>query len=273
MTTVILSVFILGGVGFLCAIVLAIASRIFAVKVNPHIEAIANILPGANCSGCGFPSCYAYAQNMVENGAEPNRCVLATDKLDEISKVLGIKVAVAERRIATIKCQGAATTTKRYEYGGLPSCQLASLYSKGDKLCSYSCLGFGDCVELCPFDALSISERGTPLVNVEKCTGCGMCTTACPQNIITLIPREARVYIGCNSKDKGKVIRKICEIGCIKCSRCIKFCPENALSMQDSRVCIDYSRCISCGLCIEECPRKIIKDINPQDEALKAVSH
>ncbi len=260
MHLVLLSIVILGGVGLLCGIALAIASRLFAVNVDPRIEALEKILPKGQCGGCGFPSCHSYAQNMLENGAEPNRCVLGADIVDEISKILGKEVATVEKRVAVIQCCGGTTAVKKYEYAGTPSCRAVSLYSGGDTLCTYSCLGFGDCVEVCPFGAMSIANRSTPVVDREECTGCGKCTTVCPKNVITLIPRKTRIYIGCNSKEKGKVVRKICEVGCIKCGRCVKICPEDALSMQDNQINIDYSKCTNCGFCIEECPRKIIVD-------------
>ena len=273
MTVVLVSLIILGGVGLLCGIALAIASRVFAVKLDPRIEEIEKALPGANCGGCGFPSCHAYAQNMVEGGAEPNRCVLCdAAAAGKISKVLGKAAATIEKKIAAIKCYGGSTAVKSFDYGGILSCRAASLYSGGDKLCSHSCLGFGDCVEACPFGALSRSGREAPIVSRDKCTGCGNCVSVCPKNVIVLIPREASIHIACNSKEKGKVVRQVCEVGCISCNRCIKKCPESALSMQDNRVCIDYSKCTSCGLCIEECPRKIIKDINPREEESRAVN-
>lgn len=272
MHLVILSIVILGGIGLLCGIVLAIASRLFAVKADPRIEALENILPAGNCGGCGFPSCRAYAQNIVEGVAEPNLCVLSADKVDEISKVLGEKIAAAVQKVAVIKCYGGSSAVKKYEYSGIASCRAASLYSGGDTFCTYSCLGFGDCVEVCPFGAMLISGRETPLVDPGKCTGCGNCTLVCPKNVITLIPRKAMIHIGCNSKEKGKEIRKICDVGCIKCGRCIKVCPEDALSLQDNQINIDYSKCTSCGLCINECPRNIIKGINPQREESRVVN-
>jgi len=272
MGLVITSLIILGGVGLLCGIALAIASKVFAVKVDPRVEALENILPGGNCGGCGFPSCHAYAQNIVENAAEPNRCVLGADKADEISNVLGEKVSAAERKVAAIKCYGGNTAAKGFDYDGIPSCLAASLYGGGDRLCKYSCLGFGDCIEACPFGALSGEGRCTPLIDLDKCTGCGRCTTVCPKNVIILIPREAKVHIACNSQEKGKFVRQVCEVGCIGCGRCIKICPEDALSMKNNRVYIDYSKCNNCGLCIEECPRKTIKDINPQIEVTKAAN-
>jgi len=272
MDVLIISLFILGGVGFLCGVLLAIASRVFAVKIDPRIEALGNILPGGNCGGCGYPSCHTYAQNMVESGAEPNRCVMGADLVDKISKILGKKVAATERKVAAIKCYGGGSAAISFDYDGIPSCRAASLYGGGDRHCHYSCLGFGDCVDACPFGALSRAGRDAPVVNHDKCTGCGKCTAVCPKNVIVLIPRSARTHIACNSREKGKIVRQICEVGCISCNRCIKACPENALSMQDGRVYIDYEKCTSCGLCIEECPRKIIKDINPHEEGSRAIN-
>jgi len=273
MDVVILSLIILSGVGLLCGITLAITSRFFAVKVDPRIEVLENILPGVNCGGCGFPSCRTYAQNMVEGDTEPNRCVLSrADRIDKISKVLGKEVAVPETRIAAIKCYGGNSAVKDFNYAGIPSCNALALYGGGDNLCKYSCLGFGDCVEACPFDALFRVGRKVPSVNRDKCTGCGSCTNVCPKALIILIPRETGIHLACNSKDKGKLVRQICEVGCISCGSCIKACPEDALSMKNSRIYIDYNKCTNCRQCIEECPRKIIKDINPQEGTTKVVN-
>jgi Na+-translocating ferredoxin:NAD+ oxidoreductase RNF subunit RnfB len=273
MNIVIISLVILGGVGLVAAVVLAVASRIFFVKTDPRIEEIENILPGANCAGCGFPSCHTYAENIVEGGAEPNRCVLcAAEGVGKISSILGIEATTAEKKVAAIHCYGGKTAAKAFEYGGIPSCRAASLYSGGDTLCTYSCLGFGDCVSVCPFGALSRSGREAPQVDRERCTGCGNCVKVCPKEVISLIPRKGRIFVGCNSYEKGKTVRKICEVGCIKCNRCIKNCPEGALSMQDERVCVDYEKCTGCGTCIEECPRNIIIDTSHQQAEIEAVN-
>ena len=269
---VVVSLVVLGGIGLLCGVMLAVASRVFAVKTDPRIEALENILPGGNCGGCGFPSCHAYAQSMVEGGVEPNRCVLGADNIDDISKILGKELVAAESRVAAIKCCGGNTAVKRFDYDGLPSCQVALLYGGGDRLCEQSCLGFGDCVDVCPFGALSGAGRDTPGVDRDKCTGCGICSRACPKGIIVLIPRKARTLVACNSDEKGKVVRKICEMGCIGCGRCIKACPEDALSMEGNRVRVDYSKCTNCGRCIEECPRKTIKDTSPPESASGAAN-
>ncbi len=267
MNIVIISLIILGGVGLACAVMLAIASRVFAVKTDPRIDEIEGILPGANCGGCGFPSCHNYAQTMVEGGAEPNRCVLCTEEgLTKISSILGIEAASAEKKVAAIKCWGGKTAARGFEYAGIPSCRAATLYSGGDILCTYSCLGFGDCVSACPFGALSQSDREPPRVDHDRCTGCGNCARICPKGVISLVPRTGRVFVGCNSPEKGKVIRNFCEVGCIKCNRCIKVCSDGALSLQDGMVSVDYGKCSGCGKCIEECPRNIVIDYFKQSQ-------
>lgn len=249
---------ILCACGLLAGVALAIASRVFAVKTDPRVEKIEKILPGANCSGCGNPSCYMYAKSMVEDGAEPSLCVLAGDKADEIGRILGKEVVAKESRIAAIRCYGGAMATKQFEYNGLSSCRAANFFYGGDNVCQYSCLGFGDCIQVCPFEALSQVARHTPVVDIDKCTGCGKCVTECPKSVIILLPKTARPHIACNTKDKGKIVRQNCPIGCISCGKCIKVCPEDAISMQDNLIYIDYSKCTACGECIEQCPRHII---------------
>lgn len=264
---IVISLILLGGIGLVCAVALAVASRIFAVKTDPRIAAVEKILPGANCGGCGFPSCHTYAQNMVEAGADPSRCVLCTaEGVAHISALLGIQAAAAEKRTAVINCQGGSTAARGFEYGGIPSCRAAALYGGGDTLCRYSCLGFGDCVEACPFGALSQSGRDAPLVDRERCTGCGSCVKACPKEVISLVPRTGRIFVGCSSPEKGKTVRTLCQVGCIKCNRCVKVCPEGALSLEGSLIRVNYEKCTGCGRCIEECPRTIIIDRSKQSE-------
>ena len=248
---------------------LGIASRVLAVTTDPRIDLIEKILPGANCGGCGYPSCYLYAKSMVENDAEPDRCVLAKNKAEKIGNVLGKEVSGRDSKIAAIRCYGGNSALKKYAYTGIPSCRAAAIFSDGDSFCKYSCLGFGDCVGVCPFDALPHDGRDIPVVNSDKCTGCGKCVEECPKDLIVLVPVTARPFIACNTKEKGKAVSAICPVGCISCKLCIKVCPENAILMQDERIQIDYSKCTNCGNCIEKCPRKIIKELIPLKE-LKA---
>jgi electron transport complex protein RnfB len=124
--------------------------------------------------------------------------------------------------------------------------------------CIYGCLGYGDCVNVCPTGAIKMSEKGVPVIDEEKCTGCGLCVKACPKNIIKLLPKEKNVYIACSSLDKGAIVVKVCQVGCFACGRCAKVCPAGAIKIENNIAVIDYEKCDNCGKCIEECPRKII---------------
>ncbi len=266
MNTILIAVAILCGCGFLAGTALAIASRVFAVKTDPRVEKIEKVLPGANCSGCGNPSCYAYARAMVEAGEEPNLCVLAGDKAAEIGSILGKAVEEKESRVAAIRCYGGLLTARQFEYVGIPSCRAANFFSGGDHACQYSCLGFGDCVGVCPFGALARDGRDTPKVDRKKCTGCGKCMMECPKGLIVLLPKSARTHVACHTRDKGKIVRHNCQIGCISCSKCVKVCPQEAIAMKDLLVKIDYRKCDGCGQCIDACPRHIIKEFTTVEE-------
>ncbi|MFC1592338.1 RnfABCDGE type electron transport complex subunit B, partial [Thermodesulfobacteriota bacterium] len=218
------------------------------------------VLPGANCSGCGNPSCYAYARAMVESGAAPNLCVLAADKAEEIGSILGKEVSMLESQVAAIRCYGGTQTAKQFEYNGIPSCRAAAFFSGGDNACQYSCLGFGDCISACPFGALTRDGRSRPVVDRKACTGCGRCMSECPKGVIVLMPAAALPLVACSTRDKGKIVRQNCKIGCIGCGKCVKVCAQDAVSIQDNLVLIDYDKCNGCGTCVESCSRNIIVD-------------
>ncbi|MCP4716748.1 MAG: Fe-S cluster domain-containing protein [Deltaproteobacteria bacterium] len=265
MTTVITATIILCICGLVAGAALAIASRVFAVETDPRIDKIESILPGANCSGCGNPSCYAYAAAMVEENASPNQCVLVGEKeIQEIGSILGQEVGALEKRVAAIRCYGGERSQKKFIYDGMPSCRVLSRFSDGDSACRFSCLGFGDCVKACPFDALSRDGRNTPHVDPARCTGCGQCVSECPKDVIILVPANARPHIACSTTEPGKAVRQSCPIGCISCRKCIKTCPEKAIDITNNLIVIDYSKCTSCGQCIDACPRNIIFDLGAQ---------
>lgn len=264
MNIIAVSVIILCVCGLFAGAVLAVASRLLAVKTDPRAEKIEQVLPGANCSGCGYPSCFAYAKAMVDSDAAPDRCVFAGDKAQEICRILGKSVTARAPVIAAIRCYGGHQTERRFIYTGVASCRAASRFDGGDSVCEYSCLGFGDCVRACPVGALSQRQgREPPAVDTNKCGGCGKCVNACPKELIVLIPQRARPHVACNSKDKGKVVREKCPVGCISCMKCVKVCPADAVAMEDNVIKIDYEKCTACGDCIEACPRNIIADLIP----------
>lgn len=250
----------LGALGFLFAVLLGYASKKFEVKVNPKISLIKDVLPGANCGGCGFAGCDAFATAVVEEGANPAGCSVGGPKVSgEIGAILGVEVVQGDKKVAFVKCNGTCDKAKdKYEYTGIKDCRnAAAAIGEGQKACSYGCLGYGTCITACEFGAITV-ENGVAVINEEKCTSCGACTKICPKNLIEIIPMNKRVRVSCNSKDFGKSVKDNCSVGCIGCSLCSRNCPENAIIMDGKLARVDYDKCIECKACIEKCPTKAI---------------
>ncbi len=267
---VISSILTLFGLGLVAAIVLAVASRVFYVEEDPRVEAVLDALPGANCGGCGYAGCEGYAIAVVN---DPNvtaaLCVAgSSDTSITIGELTGKAVSAADPMLSFRRCDKVAgKVAARYEYHGMPSCAAATMLMNGTDLCSWSCLGFGDCVQVCPFDAMKV-ENGLVTINPNKCTGCAMCIKACPRQSLDLIPARARVAVTCATKDKMRAVMDICEVGCINCGKCVKICPAKAIKTVDSRIEIDQQKCLSYGseceeVCIANCPRKILRPFCP----------
>ena len=257
------------GLGLAAAVMLAVASKVFYVKENPKVEAALEILPGANCGGCGFPGCEGYAKAVVNDPDIPaNRCCASPkEAIVALAELTGKVVAEAEPLVSMRRCDmyhGQVATT--YEYQGIPSCAAATPLRGGSNACNYSCLGFGDCVQACPFGAMSIVGN-LACVDVERCTGCGACTKACPRGVLHLIPKRARVCIPCSSLAKGKAVMETCEAGCIKCAKCVRACPAKAVSLKKGLITVDHNLCLSYGeecnmACVAACSRHILRPID-----------
>lgn len=266
----------IGALGLIFGAGLAYASRKFAVAVDPRVEKILEILPGANCGGCGFPGCSGFAQALVRGEATPTACAPGGEAVARAcADILGIAVESREPVIARVHCGGDCDQTgNRFEYIGISDCRAAALLQGGPKQCSYGCLGLGSCVKACPFDAISMNAKGLPVVIPEKCTGCGSCVKACPKALITLVPSSKKVHVLCRSKEKGAVVRKTCKVGCIGCQMCNKVCPvgkeaeDKAVVVTDFLAEIRYDKCISCGLCASKCPTHSIVDEARRGKAL-----
>ena len=241
-------------------IVLAIASKIFEVKVDERVPQILECLPGANCGGCGYSGCSALAEAIASGDAKPSSCpVGGAETAKAVGKIMGIEVGGFERKRAQVMCSGSCgVAKKKYVYSGAPDCISAASLAGGDKVCANGCVGLGSCVAACPFGAISV-EDGVAAVDYHKCEGCGVCVAACPKHIIELIPFEADFWVGCKSVEPGAVVRKQCDAGCIGCKICEKNCPSGAITVKDYVASIDYDKCTECGICEEKCPRKIIK--------------
>lgn len=274
MTEILFPVLSIGGLGLLFGLLLGYASKKFAVPVNEKVPLIRDCLPGANCGGCGYAGCDAYAEAVANGNAAPNCCSVGGAAVAEkVGNVLGIKVEATEPKVAYVKCQGTCEKAKdKYIYYGLKDCQEAmAVPGAGPKSCSFGCLGFGSCVKACNFNSMEI-VNGIAKVNKDNCVACGACVTACPKGLIELVPQSQKVFVTCNSKDKGLDVKNSCSVGCIACTLCVKNCPSGAMSMQNNLSVIDYSKCTNCGICVQKCPTKAILNL-VEPEAVKAAAN
>lgn len=256
---ILFAVLVLGALGLIFGAVLAIAGKVFAVEKDERYDAILELLPGANCGGCGFAGCASYADAIVNEGADITCCPASTDEARaEIARIMGVQLTKNERLTALVRCNGGNRSKKKFEYAGLSDCVAAMRVAGGPLECQYGCLGMGTCVNACPFGAIAINENGVAEVNSEICTGCLKCVSACPRNIIIPVPYTADVNVVCASHEKGAVLRKICDIGCLGCKLCVKTCKYDAIHVEDNLASIDYTKCTGCGECAEKCPRHLI---------------
>ena len=256
---------VIGSMGLVFGGLLAFAANRFAVEEDARVETICDLLPGANCGACGFPGCISFAENVVGGKVDVSSCVPGgKDACDSICEVMGVdSVASEAKKVAEVYCLGTRDVAPdKFEYHGVRDCKAAMAYSGGFKACTHGCLGLGTCADCCPFDALHMGANGLPLVDLERCTGCGICVKACPRSIIRIVNADRRgKYVPCNSKDKGKVVRQVCEVGCLGDKACVKACTQDAIVVEEFLAVIDSSKCDDCGKCVEVCKRMIIKDV------------
>lgn len=239
---------------------LAVASRIFAVKKDERVEQITASLPGANCGGCGYAGCAALAEAVVRGEAQANACVAGGAAVAEkIGEIMGIETGDTVRMVAKVLCSGTTEcAVRRFVYQEIGDCHSAEVLAGGDKMCAAGCIGLGSCALKCAFGAISVQD-GVAVVDREKCTGCGVCVGECPKHIIRLIPYDAPYYVQCSTPEKGKKVADVCSAGCIGCRMCTKVCEAGAIHMEGDIAVIDYAKCTGCGACAEKCPRKIIR--------------
>jgi len=253
--------------GITAAYMLAIVAARFAVKIDPRVEKVKDVLAHAHCGACGYAGCAQYAEAVVNNpDVPPNLCTPAGARGTEaVALITGKKAEAREPVFARIMCQGGLNNSvKRFKYEGVQDCRAAVLAGGGDKSCIYGCLGYGTCASVCPFGAISINENHLPVVDMGKCTGCRKCEAACPKKVIEVLPASKAVIAICHSKDKGVDTRKYCQSGCIACGKCVKTCPFDAPSVSNNLSRIDLQKCRVCGLCVKSCPTKAIVDFIPQ---------
>lgn len=250
----------LGSLGVLFGVGLSLAGKKFCVSSDPRIEKIQDNLPGANCGACGMAGCSGLAEALTEGKCGVESCTVASDESKaKVAKILGIELKKTIKKVALLHCAGGVKAKNKFTYRGINDCMAASLVLKGQKSCIFGCLGFGNCVKVCPFDAIKMSkETGLPVIDKEKCRACNKCSIACPKKLITLVPVVSKVFIACSSHDAGKDTAAACPVGCIACRLCEKACKFDAIHVIDNLAVIDYNKCTSCGACVKACPRKTI---------------
>lgn len=246
---------VVGAVGLLAGVLLALISHFFAVPDDQTVKALRECLPGINCGACGYKGCDDYAAALAEGRAKPNLCVPGAEGVaNEIGEILGIEVEPPKDVVAYVHCNGNCTATaKKASYEGISTCFAASQLYGGPDACRFGCMGFGDCAAACPSGAICLQD-GIAHVDTSKCIGCGLCETLCPKHVISMVPQETAVTVMCNSHDKGADARKACKNACIACRKCEKVCPHEAISVKDNLAVIDYTKCTGCGACVKECP-------------------
>ncbi len=259
---ILIPVGIFAGLGILFGVLLAVAAHIFFMKVDSRVEALMEVLPGANCGGCGYSGCAGFAAAVAKGEADPTGCrACKPEDVAKIGEIMGMALTAPVPQRACVMCSGSChTAVYKYRYEGAPDCIAAHAGGGGDKACPNGCIGLGTCVTACKYDAIHIIDN-VAVVDPEKCSGCGACTQICPMRIIAMIPVAGKYSVFCRSVEKGVDTRKMCAVGCIACKICEKNCPVGAITVTDFVAKIDQDKCIGCGKCAEKCPRKIIRPI------------
>lgn len=268
MKIILITLIVIGLLALVLAIILYVVAQKFKVEENPLVDKITKILPGANCGGCGFPGCGGFANACVKkNSLEGIFCpVGGNEVMKKISEVMGVVVEEQEPKIAVLRCNGSlAMRPKITNYDGTQTCTIANATYGGETGCIYGCLGFGDCVSVCPDNAITIDkESGLPIFS-EKCIACAACVKSCPRGLIELRDKgkiNRRVYVACRNTDKGGDAKKACGAACIGCGKCQKICPFEAISVSNNLAYIDFTKCKLCRKCVSECPTSAILEVN-----------
>ena len=279
---VFISIVVLGALGLVSAIILYFVANRFRVYEDPVIDEVEAVLPGANCGGCGYPGCRAFAENSTKNAKREKNLdgffcpVGGNDVMQTVAGILGLEIEEKEPMIAVVRCNGSyAHSPDKVKFEGVTSCSFANALYAGEGGCQYGCLGLGDCVDACDFDAIHMNPKtGLPVVN-DQCTACGACVIACPRDIIELRkkgPKDKRIFVSCVNKEKGAVAKKNCHVACIGCGKCEKVCEFDAITITSFLAYINFDNCKLCRKCVEVCPTEAIWEVNFKPRKSKPVA-
>jgi len=269
MSIVVITILALCAIGVTAAIILYFVAQKFKVYEDPRIDEVEEALPAANCGGCGYPGCRGFAEALVKADTIDNfLCpVGGAPVMARVGAILGHEVKATEPTVAVVRCNGTCENRPKTNiYDGASSCSIAASLYGGETGCQFGCLGLGECVDACNFDAMYMDEEtGLPVIDEDKCVSCGACVKACPNNIIELRkkgPKSRRIFVSCVNKDKGAVAKKACAVACIGCGKCVKECPFDAITLENNLAYIDYNKCRLCRKCVLVCPTHAIHELN-----------
>ncbi len=267
--TIIYTIISLSATGAISAVILYFVAERFKVYEDPRIDQVEDALPAANCGGCGYVSCRNFAEACVNSKSLNGLfCTVGgNETMSNVASILGLEAVTQDTKVAVVRCAGSYDKRPRINiYDGPPSCILESSLYPGDTGCPYGCLGHGDCVKACDFDALHMDiTTGLPVVTDEKCTACNACVLACPKHIIELRKKnkkDRKIFVCCINEEKGVIAKKNCEVACIGCGKCVKVCPYEAITLENYLAYIDPIKCRLCRKCVEVCPTNSIQEIN-----------
>jgi RnfABCDGE-type electron transport complex B subunit len=255
------AVLILGGVGLVFGVFIAMANKRLWVWEDPRIDIVSQMLPNANCGACGLPGCRAFAEQVVVGKVTPAQCTVSGDAArDQIAGFLGVEAGEAVKNVARLLCAGGSDVAEyQAEYRGLPTCAAAAAVAGGGKGCAWGCLGLADCERACTFDAIHMTETGLPVVDIDKCTACGDCVEACPKFLFELLPITANLLVQCKNLIGGDEALEQCKVACTACGKCVQDAAEGLISVASGVAVVNYDKIsLAEPRAVERCPTNAI---------------
>lgn len=268
-STILITIISLSLLALTSAVILYFVAQKFKITEDPRIDEVQALLPAANCGGCGFAGCRNFSEALVKSETLDglNCPVGGASVMGQIASLLGKTAPVVDPKVAVLLCNGTPENRPRTStYDGASECRIANNLYIGETDCSYGCMGYGDCVRSCTFNAMFINtETGLPVIVDEKCVACGACVRACPRNLIELrkkAKKERKIYVACSNCDKGGPARRACKVACISCNKCLNVCKFDAITIENNLAYIDAEKCTFCRKCVSECPTGAIREFN-----------
>lgn len=255
------SALILGGVGLIFGMLIAIANRKFKVWEDPRLDGVTALLPGTNCGACGYPGCRAFAEGLVAAKTEPVGCtVMGADETTDVAEYLGVDAGEAQRRVARLLCAGGSNTAiQQADYLGWDTCRAAAAVAGGGKGCIWGCIGLADCRDVCDLDAIYMNAFNIPVVIPERCTACNDCVEVCPKDLFTLMPVDHKLLVQCKNLLEGDEAEELCTVACTACGKCVVDAQPGVIEIANGLAVVDYEKNDLTGPeATERCPTNAI---------------